>query len=216
MRKEQIDKDVMKTGTTTVGIVCKDGIVLGADKRTSAGYMIVNKRQKKIAQITDKIAITHAGLVSDAQLLTRIIRAQVRLDALRKGKDLFVKEVANLLGNLLYNNIRRPSMVPGIVGFLMGGVDSKGYHLFDLGIDGSITKYEDFASTGSGSITAIGVLEALYEPGIAVKEGVELIKKAINAAVQRDMASGDGIDILTITSSGVQPLTEKEVRVSLI
>ena len=59
-------------------------------------------------------------------------------------------------------------------------------------------------------------MEALYEPGIAVKEGVELIKKAINAAVQRDMASGDGIDILTITSSGVQPLTEKEVRVSLI
>ncbi len=215
MRTESISKEVVKTGTTTLGLICKDGIVFAADKRTSAGYMIVNKRQRKIAKISDYIAITHAGLVSDAQLLTRIIRAQVRLDSLRRGKTLYVAEVANLLGNLLYSNIRRPSMIPGIVGFLLGGVDQKGFHLFDLGIDGSITKYSDFASTGSGSITAIGVLEALYTPNMSMKEGIELAKKAINAAVQRDMASGDGIDIVTVTEAGVQPLMEKEARISL-
>ena len=215
MRTEALNKEVVKTGTTTLGLICKDGIVFAADKRTSAGYMIVNKRQRKIAKISDYIAITHAGLVSDAQLLTRIIRAQVRLDSLRRGKTLYVAEVANLLGNLLYSNIRRPSMVPGIVGFLLGGVDQKGFHLFDLGIDGSITKYTDFASTGSVSITAIGVLEALYIPNMSMKEGIELAKKAVNAAVQRDMASGDGIDIVTITEAGVQPLMEKEVRISL-
>ena len=178
MRTEALNKEVVKTGTTTLGLICKDGIVFAADKRTSAGYMIVNKRQRKIAKISDYIAITHAGLVSDAQLLTRIIRAQVRLDSLRRGKTLYVAEVANLLGNLLYSNIRRPSMVPGIVGFLLGGVDQKGFHLFDLGIDGSITKYTDFASTGSVSITAIGVLEALYIPNMSMKEGIELAKKA--------------------------------------
>ncbi|MBI4159252.1 proteasome subunit beta [Candidatus Woesearchaeota archaeon] len=215
MEAESLNKEVVKTGTTTLGIICKEGIVLAADKRTSAGYMIVNKRQRKIAKISDYIAITHAGLVSDAQLLTRIIRAQVRLDSLRRGKTLYVAEVANLLGNLLYSNIRRPSMVPGIVGFLLGGVDQKGFHLFDLGIDGSMTKYPDYASTGSGSITAIGVLEALYTPNMSMKESIELAKKAINAAVQRDMASGDGIDIVTVTESGVQPLMEKEARISL-
>src|SRR3989344_403592 len=157
MDTESIEKNIMKTGTTTVGIVCKDGIVLAADKRSSAGYLIANKTQKKISKICDYAAITHAGLVSDAQLLTRIIKAQIRLEQMRRNKPLYIKEIANLLGTLMYSNIRRMSMVPGIVGFLLGGKDIKGFYLFDLGIDGSITEFHDYASTGSGSVFSYGV-----------------------------------------------------------
>lgn len=205
----------MKTGTTTVGIVCKDGIVLAADKRTSAGYLIANKNTLKISKIADNAAITHAGLVSDAQLLTKIIRAQIRLEQMRRNKQLYIKEVANLLANLLYANIRRMSMVPGIVGFLLGGKDNKGYYLYDLGIDGSITEFKDYASTGSGSVFAFGVLESSYKEGINIEEGTKLVMKAINAAIQRDMASGGGIDIVTITTKGVERIMDKQIEARL-
>lgn len=205
----------MKTGTTTVGLVCKDGIVLAADKRTSAGYMIANKNTLKISKIADYAAITHAGLVSDAQLLTKIIKAQIRLEQMRRNKQMYVKEVANLLANLLYANIRRMSMIPGIVGFLLGGKDSKGYFLYDLGIDGSITDFKDYASTGSGSVFAFGVLESSYKEGLSVEEGMKLAMKAINAAIQRDMASGGGIDIVTITSKGVERVMDKQIEAKI-
>lgn len=202
-------------GTTTVGIVCKDGIVLAADRRTSAGYLIADKRTKKIKQISDHMAITTAGLVSDAQLFTRIIRAQLKLLQIRKGKESSVKEAANLLASLSYANIRRPSMVPGIVGFLLGGADKYGYHLYELGIDGSIAKADDYKSDGSGSIVAIGVLETLYKKDISTEDAIPIGIKAVNAAMQRDMATGNGIDVFVINKDGVKAVFGKELDLTI-
>ncbi|MBU2633866.1 MAG: proteasome subunit beta [Nanoarchaeota archaeon] len=210
-----MEKEALKTGTTTIGIVCKDGIILAADKRTTAGYLLANRRQEKIAIISDDMAITHAGLVSDAQLLTKIIKAQLKLDEIRRGKGLSVREGANLLAGLLYGNIRKMSMIQSIVGFLLAGKDNSGFHLYDLGIDGSITNFEDFASTGSGSVMAFGVLETLYDKNITVADGIKLAVKAVNAAIQRDIASGNGIDVVTITSKGVQKVLTKELNTKL-
>ena len=208
------DKELKKTGTTTVGIVCKDGIVLAADKRVTAGY-IANKHFKKITIVTDALAVTMAGLVSDAQLLTKLIKAELKLKDVQTGRTSTTKEAANLLAGMLYSNIRRMSMIPGIVGFLAGGIDDYGHHLYDLGVDGSIMKIRDFASDGSGSVFAIGVLETLYKKGMTVDEGVKLAVKSVNAALQRDTASGDGIDVVTITSKGVKQVLEKELTVKL-
>jgi len=202
-------------GTTTVGIICKEGIVLAADKRTSAGYLIANKRTKKIHQISENMAITTAGLVSDAQLFTRIIKAQLKLLTIRKGKEPSVEEAANMLASLSYANIRRPSMVPGIVGFLLGGFDSKGQHLYDLGMDGSITKADDYCSDGSGSSFAMGVLETLYKRDMTMEEGIQVAVKAINAAVQRDLATGNGIDVVTITKDGYKHVMGKIIDTNI-
>jgi proteasome beta subunit len=213
---EDKDKEkLVKTGTTTVGIVCSDGIVLAADKRTSAGYMVANKKQKKIVQIAGNIAVTQAGLVSDAQLLSKIIKAEIRLKDIQTMRTTTVKEAANLLAGLLYQNIRKMSMVPGIVGFLLGGFDEEGPHLYELGVDGSVTKFEDFASDGSGSVYAMGVLETLYKKGITVDEGAKLAIKAITASLKRDLATGNGINIVSITKEGVKEVLEKEIEVKL-
>lgn len=205
----------VKHGTTTVGIVCKNGIVMAADKRTSAGYFVADKKTLKIQQITDHMAITTSGLVSDAQLFTRIIRAQLKLLGIRKGKEPTVEEAANLLASLSYMNIRRPSMVPGIVGFLLGGVDKIGQSLYELGIDGSISKADDYRSDGSGSTVAIGVLETLYRKDMSLEEGIEVALKAINAAVQRDLATGNGIDIIVITKDGVRTVMSKMIDMTV-
>jgi len=204
------------TGTTTVGIVCKDGIILAADRRVSAGYMIAYKKMQKVFPITDTIAVTIAGLVSDAQLISKYIKAELNLKKIRTGKDPTAKEAANLLANIVYGNIRKFSAVPGIVGFLLGGVDGNGKcSLYEIGIDGSITLHDNFCSDGSGSPFAFGVLETFYKENLTVEEGIKLATKSINAAIQRDLPTGEGIDIYTITSKGVKQVVSKALVTKL-
>lgn len=201
-------------GTTTVGIVCKDGIVLAADKRATAGF-VVNKRTQKIHKVNDRMALTMAGLVSDAQLLVKLVKAEVRLKELHVDRPANVKETANLLSGMLYNNIRKFSSVPGIVAFLLAGTDSDGEHLYDLGVDGSITEIEEYVSDGSGSVFALGVLEAMYKENMPVDDGIKLAVKAINAALQRDTATGNGVDVWVINSKGIKVALQKELEMKL-
>lgn len=204
-----------KTGTTTVSIVCKDGIIMAADKRATGGGMILNKRVKKILPITDKIAVTTAGVVSDVQLLAKLLKAELQLKNIQTNRVSTVKESANLLAGMVYNTFRRPSMVMSIASFMLGGNDKEGCHIFELGIDGSVMEIDEFASDGSGSVFALGVLETLYKKNMSIDEGVKLAVKAVNAALQRDTASGNGIDVITITDKGVQWVLEKEIETKL-
>ena len=206
----------LKTGTTTVGIACRDGIVLAADMRATAGHMIVDKRAEKVHIITDDFALTIAGGVSDAQLLIKLIRAELKLKEIRTNKRPSAKEAANLLGGLLYSNIRRPSMLPGVVHFLLAGKDVSGLYLYDLFPDGSITKVTDFISSGSGSVFAYGVLETQYKAGMSTSEGIKLAVRAVNTALQRDSASGNGVDVLVVNEQGIKRVMHKELEISLL
>lgn len=208
-------EEQLKTGTTTVAIKCKDGIVLAADMRATAGHMIADKRAEKVHIISDDFALTIAGGVSDAQLLIKLIRAELKLKEVRTNKKPSAKEAANLLGGLLYSNIRRMSMLPGIVHFLLGGKDSSGLYLYDLYPDGSVGKVRDFVSSGSGSVFAYGVLETQYKSDMTTAEGIKLAVKCVNTALQRDSASGNGIDVVVITDKDIKRVMHKEVEVTL-
>lgn len=207
--------DNIKKGTTTIGIVCKDGLVMAADRRATAGNMIVNKKTSKIHFIEESMVVTMAGTVSDAQLLAKLIKAELKLKEIRTGRKVTVKEAANLLGGMVYENIRRMSLIPGISHFILGGKDDSCYGLYDLFADGSVTEIDDYISSGSGSVFALGVLETNYTKDMTTEEGVQLALKAINAALQRDTASGNGVDIVTITSQGVKKAVEKEISINL-
>ncbi|MDA1197236.1 MAG: proteasome subunit beta [Nanoarchaeota archaeon] len=209
------DKNIMKTGTTTVAMVCKDGAVLCADKRVTSGYLVSYKTYEKIVQITDNVAVTVAGTVSDVQLMIKLLRAELKLKDLRSGRTSSVKEAVNLLANMVYNNIRKFSTIPGISHFVVGGVDSSGVHVYDVGADGSTTKIDEYTSSGSGSVMAYGVLETLYRPHMTVEETIKLGGKAINAAVQRDIASGNGIDIVSITNDGIKKVLTKLIDMKI-
>ena len=210
-----MDDKELKTGTTTIGLVCKDGLVLAADKRATSGYLISWKKFDKIISITDNVAVTVAGTVSDVQLLVKYLKAELKLKSIRTGREASVKEAANLLANFVYSNIRKFSLIPGISHFIVGGKDSAGFHMYDLSPDGSIVEVDDYISSGSGSVMAFGVLETLYKKGLSVDEGVKLAAKGINAAVQRDIASGNGIDIVTITKDGIRKVFSKEFELKI-
>ena len=206
---------MLKTGTTTVGIKCKDGIVLAADRRATAGNLIVDKRAEKVHKLSDHFAVTIAGSVSEAQLLIKLIKAELKLKEMRTGKYPTAKETANLLGGLLYSSIRRMSMMPAVAHFLLGARDAQGVHLYDLFPDGSVTHVPDYVSSGSGSVFAYGVLESQYTADISVKEGIALATKAINAALQRDTYSGNGIEIAVVRETSVEKVEVRELKYSL-
>ena len=94
----------------------------------------------------------------------------------------------------------------------MGGKDDSGFYLFDIFPDGTISTCDEYISSGSGSVMAYGVLETLYDPNINVEEGIKLAAKCVNAAVQRDIASGNGLDVVTITGQGAQKVLQKIIK----
>ena len=206
------DKNIMKTGTTTVGLVAKDCIILAADKRATAGNFVADKKVEKVVKINDYMAITTAGSVSDIQLLVKLIRAELSLKQIRTGRRPTMKEAANLLAGIVYSNIRSFSMIPGIVHFLFAGNDHEGNFLYDIYPDGSISAVEDFVSSGSGSMFAYGLFEAKYRKDITQEQAVELALNAINSAMQRDTATGEGIDVVVINESGVKKLLSQQLE----
>ena len=210
-----IDDKILKTGTTTLGLVCKEGIVLAADKRVTSGYLVSYKKFNKILNITDNLAVTVAGTVSDVQLMAKYLKAELKLKQIRTSQEIKVKEAANLLSVMVYNNIRKMSLIPGISHFVLGGKDNSGFHLYDLSPDGSIIEIEDYVSSGSGSVMAYGVLETLYAKNMPMNDCIKLAAKCINAAVQRDIASGNGIDIVTITKDGVNKTISKLISTKI-
>ncbi len=205
------EKNILKTGTTTLGIVCKDGIVLAADKRATAGTFVVDKKTDKIHSITDYIAVTMAGMASDGQLLVKLAQSELRLKKIRDGREIFVKEAANLMSRMVYSNVRQMSMIPGISHFILGGADKSGLFLYDIFPDGSLSLCKEFVSSGSGSVIAYGFLETNYKKDINVEEGIKMAVTAINAALQRDSATGNGIDVVAIKKDGVKKVLEKEL-----
>jgi len=125
---------------------------------------------------------------------------------------LSVQETANLLSGMVYENIRKFSTIPGVSHFLLGGRDKTGIHIYDIFPDGSITDVKDYVSSGSGSVMAYGVLETLYTKNCSVEEGVKLVIKSLNAAIQRDTASGSGFDVVKITKDGIQKVVGKQIE----
>ena len=203
---------LVKSGTTTIGMICKDGVILAADRQATADYFVAHKKVEKIVPITDKVAVTTAGLVSDIQLISKLTKAELKLKKIRTKIEPTVKETANLFATILYHNIRKFSPILGIAAFVIGGVDNNGFWLYDAAPDGAALEHKDYVSTGSGSILSYGVLESNYTPDITIKEGIKLAVKAINTSMQRDVASGGGIDVIAITKDGIKKVFDEEIK----
>lgn len=182
----------VETGTTTVGLVAGDYVVLAADKRATAGFMIASRRVKKIVRLTDYAAMTVSGVVADAQTLADIIREEARLYEMTHGMRLSVKGIATLLSNILFSS----KFYPFIVQLIVGGYDTAP-RLYTLDFFGSITE-DKYTATGSGSPVAYGVLEERYKEKLSVDEAIEIAVQAVRSAMLRDAASGDGVDVTVI------------------
>lgn len=201
-------KELRKTGTTTIGVICKDAVVLGAERKATMGYLVASKKAKKILKIDKKIGMTTAGLVGDAQALERIMKAELKLYKLKEEKLASVKAAATLVANILYS--RR--FFPYYVQLLIGGFDEKP-QLYSFDASGSLQEEDEFFSTGSGSPIALGVLEERFKKDMSVEEAKKVVARALKSAIERDIASGGGgIDIVVINKTGYKEVPEEDIK----
>ncbi|MFX0028026.1 MAG: proteasome subunit beta [Candidatus Hermodarchaeota archaeon] len=197
--EESSGTKIFKTGTTTVGLTCKDAVILGTDKRASMAYFVASKTSEKLYEIQDHLWMTTAGGVADNQYLVDILRAETTIYQLaHDNSHIMVKSAGKLLSNILYAN----KMFPFEVGLILGGVTAEeGSVLLDIGAYGSVLP-EKYCAVGSGQNFSYGVLEAKYKDNLTVDEGKEIVKKAVTSSIIRDMASGNGIDIAVVRKEG--------------
>jgi len=209
----EVKKSILKTGTTILGIVCKEGIVMAADRQITAGTLVMSKTERKVFQVNDYLVMSGCGVAGDIQRVPKILTAELKLKELRSRSRPTVKHAASLLMNMNYSGIRQPSMIPQNAGFLIAGFNEDGStELYSIEPAGSIIKVENFdANFGSGMPFVLGLLERQYKKGLSLKEGVELAMEAIKSSTQRDVGSGFGFDVFTITKDGIKKVVEQEI-----
>ena len=202
---ENVEKLALK-GTTTVGVVCTDGVILSSDTRVTMGYFVAHKTGKKIYQIDDHIAMTISGGVADAQYVVEVLKVNAKLYKLNSGRPMPIQAASRLVANVLFS--ARGGLMAQI---LVGGVDPTGPHVFSLDPLGSLTE-ETCVATGSGSPVAYGVLEDKFKEGSTIKEILPVVVRAVDSAMKRDIASGNNYDIAVITKDGYRALSTEEKK----
>jgi proteasome beta subunit len=195
-------------GTTTIGINFAGGVILATEKRATMGYMIASKKAKKVYQVAERIGMTTAGGVGDAQQLARILTVECNLYQIRRSRSITVGATATLLSNYLNQN----RYFPYYVQLLVGGIDETGPSVYSVDAMGGATREEEIVATGSGSPMAYGVLEDRYKPNMTEDEAIELAVRGLKSAMKRDAGSGEGIHVVVITKDKYQALDEDAVK----
>jgi len=193
-------------GTTTMGIVCQEGIVMATDTRVTMGYTVAHKHGKKVFALDQHLAMTIAGGVADAQNVVEILKANAKLFKLSNSRVMPVGAAARLAANMLFSS---RGQGPLMLQALIGGVDGSGAHIYAIDPFGSVTE-ETCVSTGSGSPVAYGVLEDGYTENMVVNDGVSLVVRAVTSAMKRDAGSGDSFDVAVVTKEGYRELNTQE------
>jgi len=195
----------MVPGATAVAVKCKDGVVLGNDRRATWGYTVANKATQKLFKITDHIGLAAYGLIGDFQFVSRVLKAQTVLYELDAHDRIATKSVAKMVSNMLYSR----KMAPLYTNLIIAGVDKDGPQLYTLDALGSLSP-DDYGATGTGMLLSMGILEAEYTPDMTVEQGEKLVEKVIKNSIKRDAMSGNGIDLLIITQDGAE---EKRIEI---
>jgi proteasome beta subunit len=196
-----------KKGTTTIGLITKDAVVIAAEQKSTMGYMVESKEAKKVYQLDDHMGLTIAGYAGDALAMVRLLKAQFKLFKLERGA-ITVKAAATLLSNILHGS----KYFPYLNQFILAGYDKEpGLYSFDP--LGAFDNRDKFYSTGSGSPFVYGVLEAEFKENMITDDAIRLIIKAIKAAIERDIGSGGKkIEVAIIDKNGYRELSEQDLK----
>jgi proteasome beta subunit len=194
-------------GTTTVGIKAKDGVVLCADMRASAGYFIANNNTMKIQKIDDHAGMTMAGGVADAQNITDILRYHANLHRIQKNEPIPIRSLTRLASLIFHQN----RGYPFIADILVGGYDKTGPALYNIDMFGSVEE-KTYVTTGSGSPVAYGLLEEEYRDDLNVEDAKVVALRAVKAAITRNIGTGDGINVAIIDKDGFRLLSKEQKK----
>ncbi|EGG25110.1 proteasome subunit beta type 7 [Cavenderia fasciculata] len=195
-------KGFLKTGTTIVGVVYKDGVVLGADTRATEGPIVADKNCEKIHYIADNIYCCGAGTAADTENTTNLISSKLKLHQLATGKQPRVITALTMLKQMLFKYQGHVSAA-----LILGGVDVIGGvvtpSLFTIHPHGS-TDQLPYVTMGSGSLAAMAIFEAFYKKDMTKLEAMTLVADAIKSGIFNDLGSGSNVDVTVISQEGVE------------
>lgn len=200
--------DTIMKGTTTIALASSDGVVMGADTRATADTFIASSEAIKLFRINDQLGMTIAGSVGDANYLVKLMKTQNEFYAMSEGKPLSPNAAASLLSLILQEN----KFTPYYVGLIVAGLNKGMPEIFDLDPVGGSIKESRFTSIGSGSIAALGYLEGIYSASMNTQEASRHVAKALQIAMKRDAATGDGMRLATITKKGFKEYSKDEIE----
>lgn len=196
-------EDTLKTGTTTIGIKLKDGVILASDQRATMGNLIAHSSVQKVYPLSDNLGMTIAGVVGDAQLMVRFMQSEISIYTMKKGAPMSVSTAATLVGSVIRQGF--------YLGLIVGGYDRTGGHVYS--VDGAGGYIEDeYVSVGSGSMYALGALEATFKPGMTKEEGIDVAITALNSARRRDNCTGDGMLVSYIGPDGYESIPADQIK----
>ncbi|XP_017009041.2 proteasome subunit beta type-7 isoform X1 [Drosophila takahashii] len=190
----------IRTGTSIVGIIYKDGVILGADTRATEGPIVSDKNCSKIHHLQNHIYCCGAGTAADTEMMTLMTSSELDMHQLNTGRQVPVVCASMLLRRTLFR-------YQGHIGaaLVMGGVDRTGPQIYCIYPCGSNDKIP-YAAMGSGTLAAMSVLEHGWRPDLDREQGKQLVREAISAGVFNDLGSGSNIDLCVITRKGAEYL----------
>ncbi|MEK6761048.1 MAG: proteasome subunit beta [Nanoarchaeota archaeon] len=199
----ELKNSILKTGTTILGIVCKDGVVMAADRRATIGHIIFSKDSEKVRVLNDYLVFAGCGSATETQKISKLLTVELKLKELKSRVRPSVRQSASLLSNIQANESA----------FILAGFDEDGKtSLYEI-TGGHLNEVKDYtASVGSGMPFVLGLLERQYKKNISIEEGIKLAVESLKSSTQRDSASGNGIDVLTITKDGIKKVVEQTIE----
>lgn len=194
-----------KTGTTIAGVVFKDGVVLGADKRATAGSIVAEKACNKIHRVARNMYCAGAGTAADTDYVTRMVESDIELHRLEADDDIASVEMAKtIIKRYLFQYQGHVSAA-----LILGGYDKEGPHLISISPRGN-SDVVPFTTMGSGSLAALAVLETRYKPEMTEEEAKNLVRDAIVSGIFNDLGSGSDVDLCVITKDKTELLINYE------
>ncbi|KAI1422881.1 proteasome A-type and B-type [Xylaria sp. FL1777] len=194
---DRLKKGEVNLGTSIMAVTFKDGVILGADSRTTTGAYIANRVTDKLTRVHDTIWCCRSGSAADTQAVADIVQYQLGLFAMRNGKPPTTQTAAAIFQEICYSNKDRLS-----AGLIIAGWDGRhGGQVYSIPLGGSLHK-QSYAIGGSGSTYIYGYCDAHWKEGMEEQDAVNFVKGALREAIKWDGSSGGVIRMVVLTKNG--------------
>ncbi|KAK7061566.1 proteasome subunit beta [Favolaschia claudopus] len=198
---QQLKSGEVNLGTSIMAVQFSNGVVIGADSRTTTGSYIANRVTDKLTHVHDRVYCCRSGSAADTQAIADIVHYYLQMATQTTGERPSVHTAASVFQKLCYEN--KDGLSAGII---VAGWDKEvGPSVYNIPLGGGLFR-QPWAIGGSGSTYVYGYCDATYQDGWGRDQTVEFVKNTLALAMARDGSSGGTIRMCVITEEGVERL----------
>ncbi|CAR21485.1 proteasome core particle subunit beta 1 [Lachancea thermotolerans CBS 6340] len=195
-----LKKGEVSLGTSIMAVTFRDGVILGADSRTTTGAYIANRVTDKLTRVHEKVWCCRSGSAADTQAVADIVQHYLELYTAQFGEP-STKTAASIFKTLCYEN--KDNLTAGII---VAGYDEKNKgEVYSIPLGGSVHK-QKYAIAGSGSTFIYGYCDKNYKENMSKDETVSFMKNSLSQAIKWDGSSGGVIRMVVLTKDGAERL----------